>query len=674
MTKAWNSSRASTAPGGAALHHRSSRESQEGYLDDDGDGYGAESSAISTCDVLSGYIRDGGDCDDADPTIHPGTEEFCDDVDSDCDGVTDEDDSTDALTWYADVDEDTYGDPSSTRTSCTEPAGWVADSTDCDDDDAWRSPGTSEVCDDVDNDCDGVVDEDCDVTCDLRVPTDFPNIQDAMNAAVDGETICVQPGTWASSLTFPGTAITVFGIAGPEATILRYTIGGPVVYFHLAETESTVLEGFTITGGLTNYGGGIQVWGASPTLRNLVVTGNAASGFGGGIYVTEGAPLLEDITVSGNTSGYAGGGLALVSAPAVLTRVEVMDNVADLNGGGMYLKESEAVLEDLTVTGNSANQYGGGLFMDDSPATLTRLTVSGNTCNSAGGLYLRASDALISDSVFEDNVVAHYGGGVICDVATPLFQNVRFIGNTADDCGAGLQVFFSCTASFRNCSFTGNVADGAAVYIESGSAPTFENVVILGNTGGALSVEGDSTPSFTNVTIAGNVAEWNAGVMLQHDAAPTFVNVDVSFNTASEAGGGYSSDTGLGLPCTSSNLYGNLPENVLRVPDPTGTDGNISVDPTWLDATSSLATEWNIHLGTASSLVDAGSATLLDPDGSPSDIGAWGGPGAASWDLDADGYPAAWSPGAYQGTAPGDKDWGFDCDDLDPAVYPGSGC
>ena len=73
-----------------------------------------------------------------------------------------------------------------------------------------------------------------------------------------------------------------------------------------------------------------------------------------------------------------------------------------------------------------------------------------------------------------------------------------------------------------------------------------------------------------------------------------------------------------------------------------------------------------------SPLIDAGDPTLLDPDGSPSDIGAYGGPGAATWDLDWDGYYEWWQPGEYDfGTYPGQ---GWDCDDGDPGVYPGNGC
>jgi len=130
------------------------------YADSDGDSYGDLSSTTDACDVPSGYVADSTDCDDSSADVYPGADEYCDGVDTDCDGDLDEDDAIDAETWYADSDGDSYGDLSSTTDACDVPSGYVSGSTDCDDSDADVYPGADEYCNGYDDDCDGNVDED----------------------------------------------------------------------------------------------------------------------------------------------------------------------------------------------------------------------------------------------------------------------------------------------------------------------------------------------------------------------------------------------------------------------------------------------------------------------------------------------------------------------------------
>ena len=128
------------------------------YLDADGDGYGASTSeAFCEGETPSGYVLDGGDCDDFDPRVAPGAVEACNGVDDDCDTVIDED--VQATGMYADADGDGFGDPNDPVASCTEAPGVVGNDTDCDDSLGSTHPGAAEVCDGVDNDCDGQVDE-----------------------------------------------------------------------------------------------------------------------------------------------------------------------------------------------------------------------------------------------------------------------------------------------------------------------------------------------------------------------------------------------------------------------------------------------------------------------------------------------------------------------------------
>ncbi len=169
------------------------------YADGDGDGHGG-GAAVPLCDLPEGYAEREGDCDDTDPSWHPGAEEpdctdpsdyncdgatgymdadgdafpacvECDDtrsevhpdadercnaLDDDCDGEIDED-ALDAGTWYADADGDGFTDPEEALSACEAPAGYAAaGGEDCDDADPAVFPGAEDVPEDaIDQDCDG---------------------------------------------------------------------------------------------------------------------------------------------------------------------------------------------------------------------------------------------------------------------------------------------------------------------------------------------------------------------------------------------------------------------------------------------------------------------------------------------------------------------------------------
>lgn len=121
---------------------------------------------LTVDDDGDGFTEEDGDCNDANPDIKPFSDEICDFFDNDCDGlIDDEDDSLIAnstTTFYADNDRDGYGDDAVNVNVCLPPAGYVDVAGDCDDGDADISPEGSEICDEVDNDCDGLVDDEDD--------------------------------------------------------------------------------------------------------------------------------------------------------------------------------------------------------------------------------------------------------------------------------------------------------------------------------------------------------------------------------------------------------------------------------------------------------------------------------------------------------------------------------
>lgn len=174
------------------------------YADVDGDTYGNAGSSILSCEVSApvGYSADATDCDDNNPSVNPGATEICNSIDDNCNGLTDEgfdadndgftscggdcndndntvypgatevcngvdddcnllvDDGLTFITYYADVDGDTYGDASSSVSTCNgAPMGYVSNSTDCNDNNAAVNPAATEICNLIDDDCNGLIDE-----------------------------------------------------------------------------------------------------------------------------------------------------------------------------------------------------------------------------------------------------------------------------------------------------------------------------------------------------------------------------------------------------------------------------------------------------------------------------------------------------------------------------------
>jgi hypothetical protein len=130
------------------------------YVDADGDLFGSSNQTTLACEAPAGFTDNSDDCDDTEPAANPATRESCDGIDNNCDGVVDSTDAVDAGAWYEDADGDGYGNPDLYSYGCTGPAGSVENGDDCDDGDAAINPAGTESQDLVDEDCDGMVDED----------------------------------------------------------------------------------------------------------------------------------------------------------------------------------------------------------------------------------------------------------------------------------------------------------------------------------------------------------------------------------------------------------------------------------------------------------------------------------------------------------------------------------
>ena len=174
------------------------------YADEDGDGFGDDSTEIQSCEQPIGYVTVGNDCDDTNPEIYSGAEEVCNDIDDNCDGAIDEDLFSGL---FYDADGDGHGDPNTPSDNCSGGEGYVYYGDDCDDTNADIYPFAFEVCDGIDNNCDGDVDEG--VTTTFWRDLDGDGYGDSSDAAEE----CTEPEGFVSnpddcddsdSLQYPG--------------------------------------------------------------------------------------------------------------------------------------------------------------------------------------------------------------------------------------------------------------------------------------------------------------------------------------------------------------------------------------------------------------------------------------------------------------------------------------
>ena len=580
------------------------------YADADGDGYGDPDTGVDACEAPEGTVADATDCDDGDGDVHPGAAELPGDaLDSDCDGVE---------VCYGDADGDGYAGPETVRSedSDCEDEGELdasAPSGDCDDGDDTVHPGADDVCNGVDDDCDGEVDGA------LAVPDQVPDIASAIEAAADGDHICVAAGTWNETIDFAGKNISIVSVEGSASTTLDGGGSGPVVTLASGESDA-YLEGFTITGGDAGAGAGVYLSNVTATLTDVRVTGNVCSPgtatdgtcAGVGLYAAGSMVTLADSVVSENAG-----------EPA-----ESWLGYAALYGAGLYLEGGTVVLEDVAVSGNSSSSgtartgqiYGVGMSVWSSELALTDVTITGQTVDPG-------------DADVTANGIGLYSSGSTLAADRLVVADNEAIGLQASDGPKGGGLFLTYTSAvITNGMITGNALDYDALTTTTSSRAA---------AGGGLYLGYDTRLDLVNASVVGNTIDgdlaWGGGLYAAgysgRPASPSLTNVVFAFNEAASGGGALAANSSDGDLVAWVAAYCDFADNgddaFLNLSSPVGTDGNIDNDPGFTDTSGAASLGWDLRLDSTSALIDAGDPTINDSDGTTSDIGAYGGPG--SW-------------------------------------------
>ncbi len=130
------------------------------YKDADQDGYGAGKAACLCAPSATYNTAKGNDCNDNDPKMNPAMTEVCNNIDDDCDGLTDNNNALGCSTFYSDFDKDGFGDSKKSLCLCNAVDKWTATiGGDCDDNKSNVNPVAIESCDALDNDCNGTIDD-----------------------------------------------------------------------------------------------------------------------------------------------------------------------------------------------------------------------------------------------------------------------------------------------------------------------------------------------------------------------------------------------------------------------------------------------------------------------------------------------------------------------------------
>jgi MYXO-CTERM domain-containing protein len=437
-------------------------------------------------------------------------------------------------------------------------------------------------------------------------------------------------------------------------------------------------------------GGHVYAENATVTLRRTLLVGGSGND-GGCVWAADTTLVLEDSTVEG-CEGQQGAGIYLDGGTLTATDTLFVGSATptgfgtDPDGGALLARDATVTLTDCIVDDNRGGGTGGGMRLEESTTTLVRTEVTGNQADFGGGLYVDGGSLELVDSYLADNVAADAGGavrwrhegGLLSVSGSQLDRNVA--GTSGGAIGTLSRGGALGELVIEGSHFAANEATegGALALSEHATVSVADNQLCYNHAvdGGGALLDGTGGLWLGN-DFVGNRADGLGGGLALIGAVDALVGAnDFLANEAAEGGGLYTADssvifvnnlvawqTGHGVwaqtttgTLTYSLFHDNSPDHLSPGLAKNAGPGLVYADP-MLTAFSDDGDCSNDDLTPlpGSPLVDAGDPSLLDDDGSISDIGSVQGEGVPGEDLDGDGVA---SPA--------------DCDDTDASVFPGA--
>ena len=438
--------------------------------------------------------------------------------------------------------------------------GWLICADDCDDTDPAANPeaeegpvGDATCSDGIDNDCDGLVDlEDPQCYC-WDHDADGHYDEACGGDDCDDTEQAVHPGV--KEVCDNGIDDDCDGLIDSEQPGCRI-IHVPTEHSTIQAGIVEAVEGETVLVAPGSYFEPIVFVGKSITIQSeagpeeTIIDGNQT-----GSVVTFSGEASEGSVIAGFTIRNGSGTYSV--------------ELDEVYGGGIYCDRSSPTIDSCIIAGNGARHGGGGIFCYYASPLIESCIISENHCNGfsygdGGGIFCWYSSPTITSCLISDNLD---GGGIFCrGPSSPTITNCTISGNRSGDSGGGISNRDYATPMIENCMIASNISDswGGGIYCEDAS-PMIANCSIIENvssysSGGGIHCR-ESSPTINNCTISRNEAPGRnhsgGGICCSSYSSPTITNCMITENIANEYGGGIICYNGSHATIANCTISGN---------------------------------------------------------------------------------------------------------------------